>query len=396
VSPAVPGGRRLRRTVGRWRRLGARLLEPFPVVEGGTVRSIGAHSVCFETMLAAIEFAERTVDVEMYVWEDDDTGRAFAEALGAAAGRGVAVRVLADAFGAREALAGPLRGTAACGADVRPFNPFRLPTGHRLYHRTHKKLLVVDGECGFTGGAGFSSHFSAIKRDELPWHDRMYEIRGPLVAQLVATFEADFGRWLRPRPLPPVDVPPVPPRSEGHVRGRVLRGWPDGGDFPGTFLLAVRRARRRVWIGTPYFLPPFGLRRALRHALRRSVEVRLVLPAYEGANAILWYASRRHYGGFLRRGAVIHEYGPAFYHPKLAVVDDDHAFLGSSNMDAFSWRRNAELDVVLHDAESVAMVAGQIEEDAAAARRVTLEEHRGRGLGHRLFERLTGLFDDWL
>ena len=390
------GRRALRSAVGRWRRLGSRLLDPFPVVEGGKLLLLDGRESYFETMFQAIESAQLRIDVAMYVWEEDQVGRRFAAALGAAAARGVAVRVIADAFGSREALAGALRETAASGADVRAYNPFWLPAGQRFYHRTHKKLLVVDGRRAFTGGAGFSSHFSAVKRRELPWHDRMYELRGPLVAQFEATFEAAFGRWRSPRPIPSVTVPSRAARVPGAVRGRVLRGWPDGRDFTRTFLMAVKRAQRRVWIGTPYFLPPWGLRRALRGALLRGVDVQLVLPAYEGANAVLWYASRRHYGGFLRRGARIHEYGPAFYHAKVAVVDDTHAFVGSSNMDAISWRRNAELDVVLHDAGSVAMISGQLREDVAASCEVTLEDHRARGLGHRLFEHVTGWFDDWM
>ncbi len=389
-------------TLSQWRRLGAQLADPFPVVDGNSVRSLERKGAYFDLMYEAIAAAERSVDVEMYLWDADDVGGPFAEVLGAAAARGVAVRVLADAYGAREALDGPLRATRSAGADVRAFNAFRLPAMRRFYHRTHKKLLVVDGTVAFTGGAGFCAEFSGVLRRGRPWHDRMFEVRGPLVGQLAAVFEADFSRW-RPRatfgrlaPLPELlascgeDVPC------GTARGRALRGWPDPRDFTQAFLRAVETADERVWIGTPYFLPPWPLRRALRAAVNRRVDVQIVVPSWHWANAGLWYAACRHYGGFLRRGARIHEYRPSFYHAKLAVVDGDHAFVGSSNMDAWSWRRNAELDLVFHDEATVSHIADLWFADCSVADEVTLAAHRSRGLLHRGFERIAGLFDDWL
>ncbi len=384
----------VRRTLRRWRRLGARLVAPFPVVPGNELRFFPGTEAALTAIRAAIGAARHSVDVEMYLWDDDDEGRAFATALADAAERGVRVRVLADALGAREALAGCLRGVAARGVALRVFDVRSLPLVRRLMHRTHKKLVVVDGAAAWCGGAGFSRHFTRGTLRELPWHDRMFEVRGPLVAQVAAIFAADFERFGPRRPLAPAAVTDAPPPC-GTAVGRALRGWPDPRDFTGTFLVAVSRARERVLIGTPYFMPPFRLRRALRAALRRGVDVQLVLPSHEGASRILWYASRRHLGGFLRRGARVFEFGPAFYHAKLAVVDRDHAFLGSSNMDAWSWRRNAEIDFVFHDADTVERVAMCFAEDRAAAREVTAAEHHARGPLHRLFERIAGIFDEW-
>jgi len=389
-------------TLSQWRRLGGQLADPFPVVGGNSVRSLERKGAYFDLMVDAIAAAERSVDVEMYLWDADDVGEAFAEVLGAAAARGVVVRVLADAYGAREALDGPLRATRSAGADVRAFNAFRLPAMRRFYHRTHKKLLVVDGSVAFTGGAGFCAEFSGVLRRGRPWHDRMFEVRGPLVGQLVAVFDADFCRW-RPRatfgrlaPLPELLGSCGEGVPCGTARGRALRGWPEPRDFTQAFLHAVETANERVWIGTPYFLPPWPLRRALRAAVKRRVDVQIVVPSWHWANAGLWYAACRHYGGFLRRGARIHEYRPSFYHAKLAVVDGDHAFVGSSNMDAWSWRRNAELDLVFHDEATVSEIADLWFADCSVADEVTLAAHRSRGLLHRGFERIAGLFDDWL
>jgi phosphatidylserine/phosphatidylglycerophosphate/cardiolipin synthase-like enzyme len=394
---ADPPRTRLRGAFASWRRLGSRLDQPFPVVDGNALRSLERKEHYFDLMRRSIANARRTVDVEMYLWEDDEVGASFSRALAEAARRGVAVRVLADAFGARDALDGSLRATSAAGASVRAFNPFRLPAMHRFYHRTHKKLLVVDDTVAFTGGAGFSYEFSGVLLRGRPWHDRMFEIRGPLVAQLADTFDADFGRW---RPRGSAGRRETRDRAHcgacGTARGRALRGWPDPRDFTGGFLRAVERAQERVWIGTPYFLPPWRLRAALRGAARRGIDVQVVVPSGAWANPGLWYASRRHYGGFLRQGVRIHEFRPAFYHAKLAVVDGDHAFIGSSNMDSLSWRRNAELDLVFHDAATVSELADLWFADCAVADEVTIALHRERGLMHRAFERFAGLFDDWL
>ncbi len=380
-----------------WRRLDRRLRRAFPVVDGNAVRPLGVGAEYFAVMEAAIRGAHSAIDVEMYLWEDDAVGRRFLDALTAAALRGLRVRVLADAFGSREVLDG-LRELLANGAVVHVFNPFRVPFLRRFYHRTHKKLVVLDEETAYCGGAGFSVHFSGIKRREEPWHDHMFEIRGPLVQQLATSFVTDFGRFraIGGQLHGPLVAPPADPRAVGVARGRVLRGWPDARDFPTSLLRAVRAARERILLATPYFLPPRALRRALRLAERRGVRVEIVLPAAHGANPVLWYASRRHYGGMLKRGVSIYEYGPRFYHAKLAVVDDDHAFVGSSNIDPLSWRTNAELDLVFHDAASVAMVADLFGRDRDLAQEVTLEDHRARGILHRVFERLAGLFDRWM
>jgi phosphatidylserine/phosphatidylglycerophosphate/cardiolipin synthase-like enzyme len=351
----------------------------------------------FDRMLDAIGAAAATVDVEMYLWDDDQVGRSFVVALEAAAARGLGVRVLVDAMGASEVV-GPLAAVNAAGGDVRVFNPFRLRFMRRYFHRTHKKMLVCDGWRAFTGGAGFSQHWSSGKRREAPWHDRVFEVRGPVVGQFVRVFETDFLRWRRRaegssarRPEAAADA-----SMPGGCVLRVLRGWPDARDFPATLLDGVRNARERVWLGSPYFIPPPSLIRALSAACRRGVDVELVLPSGNYAHPLLWHASRRHYGWFLRRGASVHEYQPGFYHAKLAVIDGTTAIVGSSNLDYWSWNRNSEIDVVATDPATVDLVATWFEADRAASRAVTLRELGMRSRISRFKERTAGWIEDWL
>jgi cardiolipin synthase A/B len=381
-----------------WRRLAPRLVDPFPIVGGNALVAIEHGPSFFDRMLDAIRAATATVDVEMYLWDDDAMGRNFVEALHQATGRGCRVRILADAHGALAVLG---RLDAIEGADVRFYNPFKMPFLRRYVHRTHKKMLVCDGALAFTGGAGFSLHWSSGgvgRRREDPWHDRMFEVRGPIVRQFERVFESDFHRWrsrrdvLRPAPR----EPEVEVAAPGASQLRVLRGWPDARDFRSELLARIRDAKERVWLGSPYFIPPPSLLTTLRAALRRGVKLELVLPSGNWAHPLLWHASRRHYGFFLRRGARIHEYAGGFYHAKLAVVDGDVALTGSSNLDYWSWNRNAEIDFLASDAPTVDLLARCFDDDRARSREVTLREIGMRGEWTRFKEMTAGWIEDWL
>lgn len=379
------------------RRLGRRIADPFPVAGGNSFVATEHGPSYFDRMLDAIAAARSAVDVEMYLWDDDSMGRRFVEALRQAASRGVRVRVLVDAVGASEVVEA-LSAVDDAGGDVRIFNPFRFKFLRRYFHRTHKKLVVCDAAAAFTGGAGFSLHWSSGKRREEPWHDRMFEVRGPVVRQFERVFETDFQRW-RPRRDRPAREPPDPTTDlspAGTADLRVLRGWPDARDFKHTLLHHVSAARERVWIGSPYFIPPPSLLRALTAALRRGVDVRIVVPSGNYAHPLLWHASRRHYRWFLRRGATIHEYAHGFYHAKLAVIDRDAAIVGSSNLDYWSWDRNAEIDILATDADSVGLVADCFDADRARSREVSLREIGLAGVWTRTKDRMAGWFERWL
>jgi phosphatidylserine/phosphatidylglycerophosphate/cardiolipin synthase-like enzyme len=151
-----------------------------------------------------------------------------------------------------------------------------------------------------------------------------------------------------------------------------------------------------VWLGSPYFIPPPSLLRALTRALKRGVDVRLVLPSGNFAHPVLWHASRRHYGWFLKRGARIAEYRDGFYHAKLAVIDRAAAIVGSSNLDYWSWDRNSEIDLVATDAETVDLVASYFAADEARSRAVTLAEVRRRSWWSMIEEVVFGSVERWL
>jgi phosphatidylserine/phosphatidylglycerophosphate/cardiolipin synthase-like enzyme len=381
------------------RRLGKRLREPFAATSGNSFAAADDGPMYFDTMLDAIADARSSVDVEMYLWDDDHVGRRFVDALGAAASRGVRVRVLIDAVGSAD-VEGPLGAVDDAGGDIRVFNPlrFRFRFLRGYFHRTHKKLLICDEAVAFTGGAGFSKWWSGGKRLEQEWHDRMFRVAGPVVRDLVKVFESDHGRWPARRELrePRAPDPTVDLAPAGTAELRVLRGWPDGRDFRKTLVAQIHGARERVWIGTPYFVPPLSLVRALTGALQRGVHVELVLPSSNYAHPLMWHASRRYYRWFMSRGARFHEYAPGFYHAKLAVIDGVAAIVGSSNLDSWSWNRNAEIDLIATDADSVALVAGCFEADRARSRLVTRSDVGMRSLWARTTDRFAGWIEKWL
>ena len=378
-------------------RLGRRLVEPFPLVAGNRFATAERSDAYFGRMLGAINEARASVDVEMYLWVDDEVGQSFVAALHAAVTRGVRVRVLVDAVGSSDVV-DALRVVDEAGGDVRVFSPFRIRFLSRWFHRTHKKLLLCDGELAYTGGAGFSRYWSGGSRSELPWHDRMFELRGPVVRQLVTVFESDFHRWRASRERAATEPVRLSPdlSPAGSADLQVLRGWPDSRDFSAALLREIRAAKERIWIGTPYFIPPPSLLRALTAALRRGVDVRLVLPSGNYAHPLVWHASRRHYAWFLKRGAKIHEFANAFYHAKLAVIDRSVAIVGSSNLDYWSWSRNAEMDLVASDAPSVELMAGCFEADVARSREVRLSDIGMRSFWHRVKNHVAGWVERWL
>lgn len=379
------------------RRLGRRILEPFPAVAGNSFAAAEHGPSYFGRMLDAIAAARSSVDVQMYLWDDDELGLRYVEALRAAAARGVRVRVLIDAVGSR-AIVDRISVVDDAGGDVRLFSPFRIKFLRRYFHRTHKKMIVCDGEAAFTGGAGFSLYWSGGKRREGPWHDRMFEMRGPVLEQLARTFETDFERWpARHARMPPERADAkIELAAAGTAELRVLRGWPNARDFRHELVERIRAARERVWIGTPYFIPPPSLLRALSGARKRGVDVRLVLPSGNHSHPLFWHASRRHYGFLLRRGVTIHEFDHGFYHAKLAVIDRDAAIVGSSNLDYFSWSRNAEMDILVTDRDSVDLVADCFEADRARGRSLSLREMGLSGTWLKMKDRMAGWFARWM
>ncbi len=315
-----------------------------PMRDGNRFTLLSDAHVYFARMLAAIDASQHYVLAEFYLVESGRIADLFIAALARAAARGIRVRVLFDAFGARglkDADRGRLR---AAEVDLVFFNVPRWRAFPRMFVRDHRKLLVVDGTVGFTGGAGLTDVFSPDVRPDSSWWDCMVEIAGPVLDDWHALFARTWKRCAH-RELDVVLRPSV--ALQPGDRGRVAASAGLGAKEVGRSVIKrVRRAKIRVWIATAYFWPPNRLRRALRGAARRGVDVRLLLPSARTDAPVARRIGRLFYARLLSSGVAIYEYQPSFVHAKL-VLCDDWVSIGSSNLDRWEllWNLDANQEI---------------------------------------------------
>jgi cardiolipin synthase len=344
-------------------------------------------------MLAAIESARTSVTLSSYIFDNDAAGRSFAAALGRAVSRGVQVRVLIDAMGARyhwPPITGRLR---RAGVRVARFLPSMPPARMAFMNlRNHRKLMVVDGRVGFTGGMN-------IREDFLPGDgahkDLHFRLEGPVVGQLQETFAEDWAFTTRERLHGDVWFPPL--EARGPV---VARGIPDGPDedfetLRQTLLGALACARRSVRIITPYFLPDSALITALNVAALRGVQVDILLPERSNLPVVQW-ATDAQLWQVMQPGCSVFLSEPPFDHTKLMVVDGLWSLIGSANWDPRSLRLNFEFDVECYDATLAERLEALIASRLVHARRLTLEELNGRKLPVRLRDGVARLLSPYL
>nr|WP_024307169.1 phosphatidylserine/phosphatidylglycerophosphate/cardiolipin synthase family protein [Pseudomonas sp. P818] len=348
----------------------------------------------FPRMLAAIEGARRQVEIELYLIEDGRCSERLVDALCRAAERGVAVRGLFDAFGAAGLGAALRERMQAAGVQLRWYNPVRWRRGIRNFHRDHRKLLLVDQRLAYVGGTGSTDEFWLPDESRSPWHEAMVEIEGPLVGDWQQLFEqlwcARFS-W-RPSHQPvPLSLPECPPAGIG--LGRVA--YADAAqhrDILLSLLRALKGAKQRVWLATPYFLPTWKIRRALRRAAGRGVEVRLLLSGRNTDHPPVRFAGQRYYPRLLKAGVRIFEYQPRFLHLKMVLVDD-WVSVGSCNFDHWNLRFNLDANVEALDPDFTQAVAASFIEDFGDSREITLDDWRQRPWWRRAQQRLWGWLD---
>jgi cardiolipin synthase len=366
----------------------------FPWRGGNRFELLLDGQLFFPRMLAAIEAAERQVEIEFYLVEDGQCSERLTDALCRACARGVVVRGLFDAYGAA-GLGAPLRARLqAAGVQLRWYNPVRWRRGIRNFHRDHRKLLVVDSRLAYVGGTGSTDEFWLPDAPLSPWHEAMVEIEGPLVGDWQQLFEHQWRArfsW-RPSHQPaPLTLPECPPVGIG--LGRVA--YADAAqhrDILLSLLRALRGAKQRVWLATPYFLPTWKIRRALRRAAARGVEVRLLLAGRNTDHPPVRFAGQRYYPRLLKAGVRIFEYQPRFLHLKMVLVDD-WVSVGSCNFDHWNLRFNLDANVEALDPDFTRAVAASFVEDFDLSREITLDDWRQRPWWRRAQQRLWGWLD---
>ncbi len=364
-------------------------------VEGNQVRLLRNGSAAFPQMLAAIAAAERQILLEMYWFGSDHIGRKFAAALAAAAERGVEVAIIFDAVGSVATNDEMFADLIRAGAEVIEFNPiapwkqrFRLS---RLTRRDHRKILVVDGRVGFTGGINIADFWLSLDDGGGGWRDDMLRIDGPAVAGLRDCF-ARVWRRLRGRELGLIGFPALPTAAFASTPGdgqavRVLgqHYFRTRHEISRAYLYYLRHATTRIFIANSYFVPDGRVLRALGQAARRGIDVRIIVPGQSDVD-IVRHASRAVWGRLLRAGVRIFEWDESVLHTKSAVVDSTWSTTGTFNFDYLSLQMNLEVNVSVLDARFAATLEASFVDDFARCREVVWANFRFRPLGQRLLE----------
>ncbi len=361
------------------------------MIPGNRVSLLHDGGETLPAMLDAIAQARREILLEMYWFGSDRTGRRFAEALEEKARQGVRVLVTYDAAGSFEADRGMFEQMCEAGCGVYEFNPvhfwrprFRLSFAG-LNQRNHRKMLIVDGVTGFTGGLNLADPWAPEEAGGDGFRDDMIRVDGPAVESMRSIFLGCYrGDGLE---AALADDLPATAGEGGNSRVRVLANdlRQHRKTIERAYLARIRMARERLLITNSYFIPSFRVRRHLARAVERGVRVKVLLPVESDVPAVT-YATRRLYSWMMRRGIELYEWPQSILHSKTAVVDGHWCTVGTHNIDYRSWAYNLEINVAVEDAEVAGRLEARMEEDIAGSVRVDPHNWRFRSLGQRVLE----------
>jgi len=372
------------------------LLWVFRPSSGNRVELLVDGPAVYPAMEQAIRQARHHVHLLFYTWSPDETGRRFRDLVAEKARQGVQVRLLYDAVGSATTPNRFMRPLSEAGGKVAVFHPTKF--FRRLPHfnfRNHRKLVLVDGEVAFVGGLNIADCYAH------DWHDLAVELRGPVFDQLQEVFLDDwfdateenlvdpsyFGRWADP---------PSPPREDGADCAVVASGpHMEYNIYRDAFFLAITQARRRIWITTPYFIPDIALQTALRTAVYRGVDVKLLVPGRSDAPPVQW-AGRSYFPSLLEAGVEIYEYQPEILHAKDVVFDDDVSVVGSANMDIRSFRLNFELSVFVRDTRLTGELAELFQRNLGRSRQIRLADVQQQSYAVQLAQSVANLLSPLL
>ena len=361
-----------------------------PVVGGNRVDILLNGEEIFPAKLAAIRSARRSINYAQYVFENGKPAEEIAAALAERCRAGVQVNVLLDAVGALAMPAELRTEMTEAGCRVESFRPLGPFTFDRFNNRNHRRILVVDGVVGVTGGSGISGKWSGNGKQSGHWRDTDVRIEGPVVEQLQGAFAEN---WLEATGVA-IGGPAYFPRrrldSKGNVDAQVVRSSPAGGSTAmyTVFLLALSSARQSIHITNPYFVPDDKMIDTLLDGARRGVKVVLLIPGPIDHNLVR-QASRSEFGRLLKGGVLIYEYRPALLHAKTMVIDGIWATVGSTNLDHRSFALNEELNVVVYDSNVAHRLEKVFGQDLANSRPVTYRDWSRRSLASRFLELLS-------
>ena len=350
------------------------------IVGGNQVQELLNGDQIFPSMLQAIRSATKTITFETYIYWSGNVGSQFADALAERARAGVKVHVLIDWVGSGKMDEALLKRIKDAGVDVRKFHKPAWYNLARLNNRTHRKLLVVDGTVGFTGGVGIAPTWEGAAQDKDHWRDSHFRVAGPVVAQMQTTF---MDNWIKVSgEVLHGDAYFPKLEAAGQSPAQMFFSSPSSGsdNMALMYHMALTAAEKTVDLSMAYFVPDDLSQQILMDAVKRGVRVRLITPGPITDTQTVRSASRQTWGPLLAAGAEIYEYQPTMYHCKVMIVDNFMVSVGSTNFDSRSFRLNDEANLNIYDVAMATRQSAIFEDDLKKSRRVTFEEWTNRPL----------------
>lgn len=361
---------------GQFERSMSELLGP-PILGGNRITRLENGVEIFPAMLVGIASAERTITFETYIYWSGEMAETFSIALAEKARQGVKVHVLIDGFGCDCVEGKSLRRMAEAGVQLEVYH---LKKFGRVNQRTHRKLLVIDGKVGFTGGVGIADPWRGDADSGDHWRDTHYRVEGPAVAQIQAAF---LDNWMKTHATVLHGNAYFPKLEDaGPHRCQMFKSSPMEGSESARlmYLLSITAAEKSLLVANAYFVPDDLVTETLIRAVRRGVTVEVVLPGDYQDSTLVRHASRHRWGQLLRAGVRIYEYEPTMFHRKVMIVDEVWVSVGSANFDNRSFRLNDEANLNVFDREFAAEEVAVFHQDKAKAREVTYNEWKHRSL----------------
>lgn len=376
-----------------------------PLIAGNKVRLLFDGPQTMQAMMEAIRGAKNHVNLETYIFDQDELGMRFADLLIEKQRSGVQVNIIYDSVGTLGVPAEFFEKMRAAGislTEFNPVNPLKRFGYWRLNKRDHRKILVVDGRIGFTGGVNIAQDYarSSLFRSrgransELGWRDTHIQIEGPAVASLQWLF---LDAWTKQRAEDLPDREYFPPLPEsGNELVRVIASEP-GSDHEiyKAYVLAMQQAKKSIHITVAYFVPDVQIIETLKDAAGRGVDVSIVFPSISDAG-LVYYAARSFYSELLEAGVKIYEFQASVLHAKTAVIDNAWSTVGSANLDLRSFLHNTEVNVVVLGEEFGNRMEAAFQEDLKNSRQVSREEWEKRSFLERIKETAARSFEYWL
>jgi cardiolipin synthase len=368
-----------------------------PAVVGGNRFEVLVNGdEIFASMLEGIRSAQRTITFETFIYWSGAIGEDMARALSDQARAGVAVHVLLDWVGSSKMDRRYLRMLCDAGAEVIQYHKPHWTGLGRMNDRTHRKLLVIDGRIGFTGGVGIADEWTGHAQDEKHWRDTHFRVEGPVVGQMQAVF---MDNWVKATGnvlhgshyFPEID-------AAGNGLAHMFSSSPSGGsdDMQLMYLMAITAATHSIHLSSAYFVPDKLTINAIVEAAKRGVKVRVITPGKRIDTHTVREASRACWGDLLAAGIEMHEYQPTMFHCKLLIVDEYLVSVGSTNFDSRSFKLNDEANLNIHDREFARQQTAIFDRDVAQAKRISLDDWLRRPLLEKLLDRAVALLDPQL